>query len=86
MKIHLTVKDGFLRADEIRKDGSNGLNLYHYPADAFPNDTSRMAAVVDRLMFDLQGQELTFVTESEYRQSLDVVVDAVRKGKVLITL
>lgn len=84
--IHLTIKDGYIRGDEIRKDGSRGKNVYHCMADAFTTNMSRFSAAVDRIMFDETGKEITFTTETEYQSDLNTVLDAVRSGKVLITL
>lgn len=84
--IHLTVENGYIRADEIRADKSRGLNLYHYDADAYPNDLARFAAMIDRVMFDQRGKEILFTTETEFQNALDTVIAAVRSGKMLITL
>lgn len=84
--IHLTIKEGYTRGDEVRKDGSRGMNVYHYIAGGFPTNMARFSAAVDRIMFDETGKEITFTTEPEFQSDLNAVLDAVRSGKVLITL
>jgi hypothetical protein len=84
--IHLTIKDGYIRGDEIRKDVSRGKNVYYCVADMFPTNMARFSAAVDRIMFDEAGKEITFTTDSDYQSDLNTVLDAVRSGKVLITL
>lgn len=84
--IHLTIKDGYIRGDEIRNDNSRGKNVYHYIADGFPTSLARFSAAVDRIMFDEAGKEITFTTDPDYQTDLNTVLDAVRSGKVLITL
>jgi len=84
--IHLTIENGYIRGDEIRKDGTRGMNVYHYFADGFNNNMARFSAAVDRIMFDESGKEITFTTEPAFQSDLNTVLDAVRSGKVLITL
>ena len=84
--IHLTIREGYIRGDEVRKDGTRGMNAYHYIADAFPTNMARFSAAVDRIMFDEAGKEITFTTDPEFQSDLNTVLDAVRSGKVLITL
>jgi hypothetical protein len=86
MNIHVTIRDGFIRADTIRKDGTNGLNHYHYTANAFQTDVARFSAALDRVMFDNSDTEITFTTDSKYQPALDTVLDAIKNGKVLVSL
>jgi len=84
--IHLTIREGHIRGDEIRKDGTKGKNVYYYIEDGFPTVLAGFSAAVDRIMFDEAECEITFTTDQSYQNELNTVLDAVRSGKVLITL